>query len=159
MHVTRSSCLIDLVFRQVATSSKIILFFWNLGYMATSCVARLFVLSYVKRCKTMPFIVSCGGVVCSTAVKAVLCMVTQPSSPSGAVRDEDKERLWSRPAEEAFSYWSHFLLVALLVVACDLIFWYCWEFIPRLKSNENYIVSRKRIGASILLLSYVITIK
>ena len=155
MHVTRSSCLIDQVFRQVATWSKIILFFRNWDIWPQVCVARLCVLSYVKRCKTMPFIVSRGGVVCSTAV---LCIVTQPSSPSGALRDKDKDWLWSRPAKEAFSYWSHFLLVALLIVACDLILWYCWEFIPPLKSNENYIVSRKRVRC-ILLLSYVITIK
>ena len=58
--------------------------------MTTSYVARLCVLSHVKRCKTMPFIESRGGVVCSTAL---LCIVTQPSCPSGALRDKDKERL------------------------------------------------------------------
>ena len=45
----------------------------------------------------------------------------QRSFSRGALRDEDKERLWSRLAEEAFSSWSHFLIEALLVVDCGLI--------------------------------------
>ena len=35
----------------------------------------------------MPFIVSCGGVVCSTAV---LCIVKQPSFPSGVLGEGTK---------------------------------------------------------------------